>query len=113
MAALDGLRKRGFIKIRKRRGHINEYYLTGLFLGSGEFATSGKNASGKNASGVVANLPPYKRQYKKQEQSDEQLIELGRNLGLIKNEFEDNADFRSRVIAEMSKRRFNHAMQSK
>ena len=113
MAALQGLRKRGFIKIKKRRGYINEYELTGLWMGSGEIATSGKNASGKNATRVVANLPPTKDNTKNKE-SDEQLIELGRNLGLIKNEFEDHASFRTRVITEMSKRRFDqHAMQSK
>ena len=115
MAAISGLQRRGFVRVRKRRGHINQYELTDLFRGSGEFATSGEIATGKIARGVVAKLPPTKDNTKYKEpamQNGNQLDELGRNVGLVRQEFEADSDFRSRVVIEMSRRRFD-AMQSK
>ena len=68
-AAIEGLRRRGFVKVIKSRGCVNEYELTSLFS-SGNIATSGKIASGKNPVDNSENQwqkrHPTKDIYKKQ-----------------------------------------------
>jgi phage replication O-like protein O len=137
-AALESLRKRGFIKVEKWRGRISSYELTDLFselenapTTTGKFAGTGKNASGvypvDNSPNHRQIRPSTKGTYTKGENINNKtgltkinnvlainnpaLIKQGEPFGIKPKTNEKNEVFRMRVIEAMSRRNFD-AMQS-
>lgn len=136
-AALESLRGRGFIKVIKSRGRVNEYQLSALFselenapISTGKNATTGKYATGKNPVDNSQNHRQIRHStkgtYTKGEETiknngstkekplpaaeNPPLLKQGIEFGLEPFDKETSADFTMRVIAAMSRNKFD-AMQ--